>query len=1111
MNSIADQQERLRALDPAGSFIVQAPAGSGKTELLTQRILALLAVVDHPEEILAITFTRKAAAEMQHRLIEALTAATQPAPDAEHARRTWELAGQALSRDRLCGWNLLETPALIAIQTIDGFNASLTRRMPWLTRFGGSPRIAEDPQRLYRLAARRTMARVADGGRGASAGARVLTHLDNRQDQLENLLVAMLQRRDQWLRHLAEGNLAQERSALEATLAGYVGEALQDCHRSLPLAFWSMLAPLARYAASNVEGGKPLGRLREIMAPPGTDAADLPLWQGLADLLLTGAGEIRRRLDKNCGFPAGREGEAAEMKAAMQECLAAPELLELAPRLARLRQLPFPHYDDEQWAILGDLVEVLRLAAAELWLTFAGRGETDFAEVAMSALAALSEGDAPSDLLLQLDSRIRHILIDEFQDTSYLQYALLEALTEGWQADDGRTLFVVGDPMQSIYRFREAEVGLFLDARRSGVGQVRLESLRLVTNFRSRGALVTWFNEVFGRIFPDREEVTRGAVRYAPSAAAAGDDGDHAVAVLAQRRRDDVDEARQVVGLVREAVERGDRVAVLVRARTHLGAILPALRAAGIRYLAQDVDLLADRPIARDLVALTRALLHTGDRLSWLSVLRAPWCGLLLQDLEALVGDRPRTPVPTLLDDKARLKRLTSDGRQRAARVAAILQLGRAQRGRLGLRRLVEGCWLALGGPACYAAADLEDASQVFELLARLDTGGELAPLESLEEGLQRLFAAPDTAAGELVQVMTIHKAKGLEFDTVILPGLGLRPRDGEAALLRWLELPGKGLLLAPIPRKDGSGDPIYNTIGLLEKDRQTLETVRLLYVAATRARRHLFLLGHCQPKTDGETSPPSGSLLEVLWPAIGRDLNVPSHEDAEEPVPTPAAARGVALRRLPAEWSLPKLSAAPLPPQSTIRRSSQTEAGSTQGITTGIEAGWTARAVGTVLHGILERIGREGIESWQDIAIAGLQEELRRRLLRQGVAGDELPTAAAKVSRALATVLNGTTGRWILKRRPDSSSELALLGPEVAGVVDRTFVEDDGIRWVVDYKTSEPRSGQDRNAFFATETDRYRNQLVSYAGLLKVLEPDRAIRAGLYFPLFDGWCEVPL
>ena len=887
MTAVVDQRQRLRALDPAGSFIVQAPAGSGKTELLTQRILALLAVVEHPEEILAITFTRKAAAEMRHRLLEALAAAAGPPPEADHARRTWELAGRALQRDRSCGGDLLATPSLLAIQTIDSFNAGLVRRMPWLTRFGGSPRVTEDPQRLYRQAARRTLARAAGSGRGGAAGARVLAHLDNRQDRLEALLVAMLQRRDQWLRHLAGRSVDEERAALEGALAAYVSGCLEECRAGLPPALWAQLAPLARYAAGNLEKERPLALLAGVTALPAASGADLPLWQGLADLLLTAAGEPRRRLDKTCGFPAGG-GEAAAMKAALLELLAAPELAELAPRLHALRQVPRPAYGEEQWAILGDLVEVLNLAAAELWLVFAENGETDFAEVALRALAALREGAAPSELLLQLDSRIRHILVDEFQDTSCLQYALLTTLTAGWQPGDGRSLFVVGDPMQSIYRFREAEVGLFLGARRAGIGQVPLESLTLAANFRSSACLVDWFNTVFARVFPRREDLTRGAVAYSPAVGMGGGEAGAGVELLPRCGRDDAAEAREVLDLTRQALARGEKVAILVRARTHLGAILPALRAAGIPYLAQDVDLLAERPAARDLVALSRALLHAGDRLAWLSVLRAPWCGLLLADLEALVGDQPRATLPGLLADPQRLEKLSADGRQRVARTFTILQRARGQRGRLGLRRLVEGCWLALGGPACYAAADLDDAGQVFELLSRLDAGGDLDPLEALEEGLQRLYAAPDGAADGQLQVMTIHKAKGLEFDTVILPGLGLRSRGGEALLLRWLELPETGLLLAPIPRRDGGGDAIYAAIGALEKERQALETVRLLYVAATRARRRLLLLGHFDRNAAGLAVPPAGSLLEVLWPALGADFaaGAPAGRDC------PAAAR---------------------------------------------------------------------------------------------------------------------------------------------------------------------------------------------------------------------------
>src|SRR5207253_3724806 len=129
--------------------------------------------------------------------------------------------------------------------------------------------------------------------------------------------------------------------------------------------------------------------------------------------------------------------------------------------------------------VLEAIGGVLRPAIAQLKLVFQARGQVDFTEVAQRALLALGKEGEPTDLALALDYRIRHLLIDEFQDTSISQYELVARLTEGWEAGDGRTLFAVGDPMQSIYRFREAEVGLFLEARRGGIGTVELEQIEL--------------------------------------------------------------------------------------------------------------------------------------------------------------------------------------------------------------------------------------------------------------------------------------------------------------------------------------------------------------------------------------------------------------------------------------------------------------------------------------------------------------------------------------------------------------------------------------------------------------------------------------------------------
>src|SRR5262249_46560398 len=166
------------------------------------------------------------------------------------------------------------------------------------------------------------------------------------------------------------------------------------------------------------------------------------------------------------------------------------------------------------------LSRVLSRAAAELHTEFAASQRVDYTYVAGAARAALSEEGEPNDLALRTGLALRHVLVDEFQDTSLAQVQLLEMLTAGWEPGDERTLFVVGDPMQSIYRFRDAEVGLFLRARDRGIGTVRLQPLRLVRNFRAAPELVSFANEVFAQVFPPADDLGSGAVSYRPSPAA---------------------------------------------------------------------------------------------------------------------------------------------------------------------------------------------------------------------------------------------------------------------------------------------------------------------------------------------------------------------------------------------------------------------------------------------------------------------------------------------------------------------------------------------------------------------------------------------------------------
>src|SRR5258706_2956188 len=236
MNDLArapDFEQRERALDPRRSYIVQAPAGSGKTELLIQRYLALLGRVERPEEIAAITFTIKAAAEMRLRVFAALAAArSEPRPPAPHEARTWDLARAALVRNDALGWKLEESADRVRVQTIDALCASLTRQMPVVSRFGAHPEVIEDASLLFGEAARNLLATLEDETNvAAPAVGRLLWHLDNDAAQAEKLLAAMLAQRDHWIRTLRKSS---DRKSLEATLDEVRRASVDQVHELWP-------------------------------------------------------------------------------------------------------------------------------------------------------------------------------------------------------------------------------------------------------------------------------------------------------------------------------------------------------------------------------------------------------------------------------------------------------------------------------------------------------------------------------------------------------------------------------------------------------------------------------------------------------------------------------------------------------------------------------------------------------------------------------------------------------------------------------------------------------------------------------------------------------------
>ncbi len=1116
---------RLKARHPGGSFLVQAPAGSGKTELLTQRILALLAIVDEPEEILALTFTRKAASEMRKRVLESLSA-PQPDPAESHKMETWKLAQLAMQRSDERAWHLTRHSARLRIMTLDSLTHALARAVPLLSGLGEMPSPSQHAQLIYREAAEAALNEaMADFSEQAEC---VLLHQDHNAVAVIGLLANMLAKREQWLNDIAEHgrNLDGLRQLLEDNLAEIMLQKLHDCEALLPIEVKDALPALIVFAGEQKDDQV----LQDFNRWPDVALDMLEQWQLVANFLLVASGAAFRKpggVNVGLGFPAGKA--FAEEKGQFKSLLdLLADQTDLAEALHALRHLPAsPRMDDQQWQVLESLFLLLVLANKHLQLQFSKRGEADFTEIALRAMDALgSEEHAPGELLMQLDYRIQHILVDEFQDTSHLQMRLLQRLTSGWQDADGqdRSLFMVGDPMQSVYRFRKAEVGLFLNAANNEAGLPLIEALQLERNFRSAPAIVDWVNVAFKSIFPDRQDVVSGAVQHASAVAALSHQG--GVNLHIQQGENAVLEAEHIVALVGEilAQDSTQRIGVLARSRKHLHAIMAALDAADIAFRAIKILPLNKRPEVRLLRALLRALLHPADRESWAAVLRAPCCGLESYDMHVLLAGNAR-PVWQLIEDEDLFQGLSIDAQHRIAFMRQALAPCLQHSGKVAVRDLLHSAWLRLSMPGLIDATASLNVEAALALIESLEEGGRV-DFSQLDEGLEKLYAAADTseAAGQ-VELLTMHAAKGLQWDVVVLPGLGHKGANGDTPLLAFSEVPSPGGAMTLMAAKASTRqkDTLYTLINGIEKSKDNNEIQRLLYVACTRPETALHMFGHVNEKSGDATS---GSLLHLLL-SDGRD-GFGAQMWPVEALEERQISTCVALQRVSEMSLLPCINDDGAFPDSGIedvllgekpegQDENQSGEQKREQETEYLWAGVEAAPVGNAVHAALQHVADVGFESWSESHSAAESKRMSRMLIAEGLSGSTLKNALLRCVAGLERVLASPRGQWIVSGQHEQAHcEWALsmeYDQHIANhIIDRSFIDADGIdgggqRWIIDYKTASHEGG-DLAAFLSDEKKRHASQLRRYAAVLEKLEPDRVVKTALYFPMLDAWIE---
>ncbi len=1055
--TIQDHAQRERALCVTGSFMVHAPAGSGKTDLLVKRYVALLATVKDPEEIVAITFTKKAAFEMKERVLKTLE-----------------------------GRNSSILPARLRILTIDALCAKLARSMPLMSELGDLPNITKDPMLLYQKAARALL----QDEPWSDALWVLARHMQNRLALLEELFAQMLSTREQWLAVLMAARGQHREKALRAFLEGSMAqlreEALESFYLHCPREseVWREMNALWMFVSSQ-QAQQEHDEISHI--------------QNIAALCLTKTGQLRKTVDKRSGFGT----DSPEMKTRMKALLEALSVNEsLVERLQYISDLPPSEYADQDWAVVEALLEVLPLLVSHLQVIFLEKSEVDFSEIALRALHAMGEEDSPTELALMLDYQIRHILVDEFQDTSPIQFKLLESLVRGWEPQDGRTLFLVGDPMQSIYRFRQADVRLFHEAMKNGVGGVRLESLYLVSNFRSSPEIVTWVNQVFQRTAVPVKQFS-GEILWTE------------VRETAQVRSSEALEMIHKIKKIRED-NPGDSIAILGRSRRQVSDILAELLMHQIPAEAVDMQNLSEALIIRDLCSLLYAFSDETDKLSWMALLRSPWSGLSLEGLllfsKALSAEKNAGVSCIEI-----LKKLSREPLIQDSRVALLIEIYEnacLQKIDLPLVLWLHQAFEGLGG-----AGGLLDPKEVlaieqfFRLLEEFSPWA-LPDRSLLEYALLQRFIRAESEVNS-VQVMTIHKSKGLEFDHVFVPKLHrLSARDDLSLLLFEERLTSQGwrMLMAPIKSPQGESSALYRYLYREEQARAEAENLRVLYVAATRAKKTLNFSFTVNEKAGesaekAEFKPIRGSFLSYLWPwAEGACMS------AQHMTQSLSAKKNQWHRIAPAAATLQTKK---LDINSPINMEMEKEDLNHPEFP--VLETLKDRAIGTITHRYLKYFSDLQENSPEKTHFfshpEGLKtiypDPIKAQLRDLGVSlPEDLESSMQKILEALIKTLHSPTGQWLLSHHPEAQSEFRIVHRQGNlvnfYVVDRTFASEN-VRVIMDYKIAELLPSESIEDFFERLKMTYSPQLNRYATLMREMGELREIKTGLYCPLQDA------
>lgn len=838
---LIDQSFRQKALDCQKSFVVRAPAGSGKTELLIQRYLNSLLHVENPEECLILTFTNKAVKELQERLMQMISGDRVARPE------TQDLINKVLCYEKDKSWNLISNPHRFHIMTIDAYFRKLYERfVP--QGIGLMPTLTDDPVDLNQKIAQEFIHEylIKDPCPDLLSLVEDLNHNFN---HLSDLFASLLSCRENWLPIIYQEELSTEAiTSLFYTELQVLNHAISGRERQV----LDILQFIIQYKVEIIQPITNIG---------------LQEWMIFADVLLTQRQQWRKTFRTEQGIVPEKDLHPWHSKSDRQNILTGLHdlvtCLSTFPSVLKILSLfqLWPGIIKDEYRDLK-IISVLKKFVAFSIIYKEKNYLIDFADITSTLLAFLNQEEGQTAFLAYIEAKLTHLFIDEVQDLSLAQYAIFQSLIQTMNYQP-KSFFVVGDPQQAIYHFRGAEVGVFRRFEEAIYPGIEKLNISLQANFRSSPTLVDFVNKWSELTFGGDSLPLLGLDKALMSHASKDYEGQIVFNQYSSREQ----EAWQVAQFIKnyQITHSDHTVAILGRDRKSLKPIQKMLLRLGIPIQSNDLSRMIDKSEILDILALVKVIIEPEKKEYWLNLLSSRFFHATYQDIYYCF----RVEHESFFKFDINFS-FSEKFKKTYLRFMKIIESFLPYRKRNYISSWLNNIIIALGYNRFLSNNELEN---IRLLMRMIDDYGWYKAIdwEKIERRCeQRTLIDPRHSS---IQLLTIHKAKGLEFDCVILPNLSTRLPTSDRPLLSFISW-DRYALWGVSPHDDELKNR-FNFCHKVNKLHQQHEAERLLYVALTRAKKTLYL--SCNQQSEDLRS--FWNLLYPLAPEVKKhfDLELPA------------------------------------------------------------------------------------------------------------------------------------------------------------------------------------------------------------------------------------------